>query len=196
MSSGNDRSIGGSRPLIIAAVIVLLTAAGAGAFWWFRAGLGDGTVPSPQPPEPAVVLRPDAPLGVSLFIPAGDSLVPAAGSIRRQPELQLEARAVVGALLADQRAAQAPVLRELRLRAFYLDAVGTAFVDLAAASEVRGSAWDELLAVYAIVNTVTQNFPEMKQVRLLFDGREAQTLAGHLDLSRAFMKRTDLVKAP
>jgi glutamate-1-semialdehyde aminotransferase len=93
---------------------------------------------------------------------------------------------------------QSPVLRELRLRALYLDASWTATVDLAAASpnqnEIRASAEEELLAVYALVNTLTQNFPEVRQVRILMDGREAQTLAGHIDLTRAYVKRTDLVK--
>jgi spore germination protein GerM len=40
----------------------------------------------------------------------------------------------------------------------------------------------ELLAVYAIVNTVTANVPQIKKVQLLVDGQEAQTLKGHIDL--------------
>ena len=51
-----------------------------------------------------------------------------------------------------------------------------------------------LLALYAVVNTVTHNVPEVRQVRVLLDGREAQTLAGHADLSRSFAKRADLVR--
>jgi glutamate-1-semialdehyde aminotransferase len=98
-------------------------------------------------------------------------------------------------VLASGHASQTPVLRDVRLRALYLDAAGTAVVDLAAGREMRVGVWDELLAVYALVNTLTQDFPEVKQVRFLIDGREASTLAGHLDLSRAFVKRTDLVKS-
>jgi hypothetical protein len=59
---------------------------------------------------------------------------------------------------------------------------------------VRASAWEEQLAIYALVNTLLQNFEEIKQVVLLLDGGEAQTLAGHMDLSRTFTKRMDLVK--
>ena len=40
----------------------------------------------------------------------------------------------------------------------------------------------ELLAVYAIVNTVTANVPQIKKVQLLVDGQQAQTLKGHIDL--------------
>jgi hypothetical protein len=45
-----------------------------------------------------------------------------------------------------------------------------------------------------MVNTLSQNFEEIRQVRFLVDGREVQTLAGHIELSRKFTKRMDLVK--
>ena len=69
-------------------------------------------------------------------------------------------------------------------------------MDLAPASEtgVRASAWEELLAVYAVVNTLVQNFEEIRQIRFLLDGKETQTLTGHIDLGRTFTKRMDLVK--
>jgi hypothetical protein len=63
-----------------------------------------------------------------------------------------------------------------------------------AQKELKASVEGELLAVYALVNSLTQSIPEVRQVRFLLDGREAQTLAGHIDLSRSFVKRTDLVK--
>jgi len=181
--------------LIALVLLAVLAAAAAAGYLWLRSGQGAGPAAEQQPPLTAVDVRPDAPLLVVLFLPVEGGLVQGAGGIRRQPELQLEARAAVEAVLSSPLAAQAPVLRELKVRALYLDAAGTAFVDLAPGKEMRGGVWDELLAVYALVNTLTQNFPEVKQVRLLLDGREAPTLAGHLDLSRAFVKRTDLVKA-
>lgn len=135
----------------------------------------------------------------TLFVPGDDTLGTVVVAVKRHPEVQLQAREAVAAVLAAGQGTQSSVLRELRLRALYLDASWTAIVDLSAASpnqkEIRASAEDELLAVYALVNTLTQNFPEIRQVRFLMDGREAQTLAGHIDLSRAYVKRTDLVKS-
>ena len=54
---------------------------------------------------------------------------------------------------------------------------GTAYVDLGRGRPggIRGVGRDELLAVYAVVNTLTQNFEEIRQVRFLIEGREAQT---------------------
>jgi hypothetical protein len=60
--------------------------------------------------------------------------------------------------------------------------------------EVRASVWEELIALYAMVNTLSQNFEEIRQIRFLVEGREVQTLAGHIELSRKFTKRMDLVK--
>ncbi len=40
----------------------------------------------------------------------------------------------------------------------------------------------EIMAVYAIVNTVVVNFPQIKTVRLLIGGKLADTLKGHIDL--------------
>ena len=50
------------------------------------------------------------------------------------------------------------------------------------------------MAIYAVVNTLTQNFEEIKEVRFLLDGREAQTLAGHIDASVFFSARPDLAR--
>jgi hypothetical protein len=89
------------------------------------------------------------------------------------------------------------VLNALRLNALYLDPSGAAYVDLSAAApgeDGKGSAWDEILAVYAIVNTLTQNFEDIKQVHILVDGKDAQTLAGHIDMSPFFSRRMDIVK--
>jgi hypothetical protein len=135
---------------------------------------------------------------VTLFFPGDGSLGPVVVAVRRHPEAQLQAREAVAALLAADQGRRSSVLKEVRLRALYLDATGTATVDLSAGSpnqkEIRASAEDEFLAVYALVNTLTLNVPEVRQVRFLMDGREAQTLAGHIDLSRAYVKRTDMVK--
>ena len=45
----------------------------------------------------------------------------------------------------------------------------------------------ELLATYAIVNTVTANVPQVKKVQLLVAGQEVQTLKGHVDLRRPLL---------
>jgi flagellar basal body-associated protein FliL len=191
--------MGSSRSLLLAITVGIIVAASAGGgYWWYRSTRGDLAVQAPEPgPQGIPIARPDEPYSLTLFMPANGQLEAASIAARRQPDLQLEAREAVAAILSGDRS-QAAVLKDLHLRAFYLDPAGTAFVDLSPAGqkEVHASAWDELLAVYALVNTLTQNFSEIRQVRLLIDGREAQTLAGHVDLTRSFVRRQDLVKSP
>lgn len=96
----------------------------------------------------------------------------------------------------------APLLSALpegtTLRALFVSERGEAFVDLSA--EVRtghpGGALNELLTVYSLVNMLTTNLPTLSGVQLLVDGREADTLAGHVDLRRPLTKRAVLIQDP
>jgi spore germination protein GerM len=82
------------------------------------------------------------------------------------------------------------------VRAAYLLPDGTAFVDLGGATLTQGwgtGAHEELMAVYGVVSTVTANFPEAKRVRLLVNGEPAETLAGHVNISRSLAPMPSLV---
>jgi hypothetical protein len=82
-----------------------------------------------------------------------------------------------------------------RVRAFYLDGTGTGFVDLS--GEVRtkhtGGSFAEALTVAAVVNAITANLRDVARVRLLVEGKEVETLAGHIDLGSAFVSDLSLV---
>lgn len=200
MQERTDRAIRDNWLLIGVIVVLLGVAAGAGIAIWPRLN-GQAASQEKQPPEgglpPASLsaMR-NEPLTVTLYRPAEGMLVPGTVAIPRQPDSQALAREALVALFADSQSVSDAVLKELRFRTIYLDTAGTAYVDLALPLQkyVRASAWEELTAIYSVVNTLLQNFEEIRQVRLLLDGKEAQTLAGHMDLSRTFTKRMDLVK--
>ena len=82
------------------------------------------------------------------------------------------------------------------LRAFYVTERGDAFVDLSAdvSSQHPGGSFTELLTVYAIVNAITANLPTIQRVQILIDGKEAETLAGHVDLRRPLIRDVTLVR--
>ncbi len=84
------------------------------------------------------------------------------------------------------------------LRAFYVTERGDAFVDLSSeiSTKHRGGSFTELLTVYAIVNAVTANLPTVQRVQILIDGKEAETLAGHVDLRRPLIRDVTLVREP
>jgi hypothetical protein len=198
MSERIDRRIKDSRSLVWLLVAIFAVVATAGVFVWLRLN-----APNPRqgqavqaPSLLAQPARPDEPLAITLYYPADGALATGTASVKRQPDPQAQAREALGAVFSDQHVLQAAVFRDLKIRKLFLDASGTAYVDLSSAQQngVPASAWEELLAIYAMVNTLTQNFDEIKQVRFLLEGKEAQTLAGHIDLSRKFEKRMDLVK--
>lgn len=116
--------------------------------------------------------------GVQREVPFGDPIVE-------------QARRIVEAQLAQAPPPYAsPIPPGTKLRALYLGDRGDAFVDLS--GEVRtahtGGALDELFTTYAIVNALTVNLPAITRVQILVDGKEADTLAGHVDLRRPLQK--------
>lgn len=55
-----------------------------------------------------------------------------------------------------------------------------------------GGTSQELLSVYAIVNTIT-TLPGIKRVKILIDGREESTLCGHIDVSQPLERDEKLI---
>jgi spore germination protein GerM len=71
----------------------------------------------------------------------------------------------------------------------------TVWVDLGGSiqDEHPGGAWTEVLAVYSIVNTLTENFTDISDVQILINGRESDTFAGHVDISTPLKSRIQLL---
>jgi hypothetical protein len=82
------------------------------------------------------------------------------------------------------------------LRGVYLTERGDAYVDLSGAAVTAhpGGTLAELLTVYTIVDVLTVNLPAIQSVQILIDGKEAATLAGHVDLRQPLAKNLALVQ--
>jgi hypothetical protein len=82
------------------------------------------------------------------------------------------------------------------VRSVYLSDAHEAYVDLGGtiASGQTGGSLDEALAVYAIINAVTVNLPDVTAVQILVDGKEVDSLAGHLDLRAPLGKGVDWIQ--
>jgi spore germination protein GerM len=70
------------------------------------------------------------------------------------------------------------------LSAFYVTQDGTAYIDLTEEVKERhpGGIKTELITIYSIVNSLTLNIPVIDAVKILIEGHESMTLAGHIDL--------------
>ena len=82
------------------------------------------------------------------------------------------------------------------LRALYLNDKGDVFVDLSkeVSAAHPGGSQNELLTIYTIVNALTANLPAVKSVQLLVDGKQVDTLAGHIDLRKPFQKNVAIIE--
>ena len=77
------------------------------------------------------------------------------------------------------------------LRALYITATGEAYVDLSRelVTAHPGGSMNELLTIYTLVDALVVNLPAVTVVQLLVDGKELDTLAGHVDLRRPLTKK-------
>lgn len=150
---------------------------------------------APPPPSAPAVPRIEA----TLFFGSEDGrfLVPVKQEIPLAEGVVAQARALVEAQLAT--AAPAPLVSTIpqgtTLRGLYISDKNEAFVDLDAAVRTAhpGGSMNEMFTVYTIVNAITTNLPDVQTVQLLIDGREVDTLAGHVDLRRPLRKNESLI---
>lgn len=111
-----------------------------------------------------------------------------------------QARALVEAQLAAEP--PEPLARAVPagvgLRGVFLPGADDAYVDLDAAIQkaLPGGSHNEMLAVYAIVSVLTTNLQPVGRVQILVDGREVDTLNGHVDLREPLRKNEALIRTP
>lgn len=73
---------------------------------------------------------------------------------------------------------------KIQLRNAFLLAEGTAVLDLAVDSGLSFGSNEELTIVASLVDTTLQNVADTTRVRILVNGEPAETLGGHIDLTR------------
>lgn len=182
------------------ALVLLLVAAG----WLALRGLPRWFEPAPQPPAPrtAAPVEGQGPkIKARLFYVADDGqhLIGVERDVPYSNQTAEQARAILQAQLA---AVSAPLVSPIpsgtQLRAVYITPEGEAYVDLSrdVATAHPGGLVNEMLTIYAIVHAITVNLPAVTAVQMLVDGKEVDTLAGHIDLRRPLPKHLQLVLGP
>jgi hypothetical protein len=123
------------------------------------------------------------------------TLTPVVVELPLSNDAVLRSKQVLNVLLAG------PVDAELRtlppdavLLAFYLLPDGTGIADFseALATSVPSGIASEQLAVDSITRTLEGNVPKVQRLKILIHGQEVETLAGHLDLTGAFVVNTKM----
>jgi spore germination protein GerM len=191
------------RVLVGAAIAVVAVALGWALMTTLARILRNTDTPPPADPVARQTTPADAPavprIKATLFFASADGR----GLLAVEQEIPLaegtvaQARSLVEAQLA--ATPPAPLVNTIpagtTLRGLYVSSRNEAFVDLDAAVRQKhpGGSMNELLTVFTIVNAIITNLPDVQSVQLLIDGREVDTLAGHVDLRRPLRKNDSLI---
>lgn len=187
-----------TRNILLAAgvALVLIGIAVWGTMWILRQPLAQGTADAEAPLPPGISDAPasspspagEAPIGsgriqVKLYVlgSSGRELATETEEIPYSPSLHQQAKEVIRLLL--RRSGAIP--RGVQLRELFITSQGTAYLDLSQelVSNHPGGTSAEELTVFSLTQTLIANFPSVKTARILVEGREIQTIAGHLDLT-------------
>lgn len=187
------------RALTIAALAIVVVL--IGALLWMRAPriTSRATPRAAAAPSPTAPAPPGRKIKARLFYVADDGmrLTGVERDIAYGEGATEQAREILAAQIA-------PVVEPLvsavpggtTLRAVFLTEGGEAYVDLSRelVSAHPGGTLNELLTIYTIVNALTVNLPAVTAVQVLVDGKEVDTLAGHVDLRQPLGKNLNWVQ--
>jgi spore germination protein GerM len=133
----------------------------------------------------------------TLFYVAEDgmALVPTQREVPFAESVAEQARAIVEAQLAATPPQVSAIPAGVVLRDVFVTERGDAFVSLSADLTAKhpGGSLYEVFTVYTIVNALTVNLPAITRVQILVEGKEVDTLAGHVDLRHPLSKSLEWV---
>lgn len=143
--------------------------------------------------QPAISTPTDAKTKAQLFwisATSQSSLEPATVELSLSADPVLRSEQLLNALITNVPSSERRTLpADATLLAFYIQPDGTAIADFsdALASETPSGVLSEQLAVDSITQTLAANVESIRQLKILIHGQEAETLAGHVDLSILYL---------
>jgi spore germination protein GerM len=187
------------RNLAVIAIVVFAAAAG----WFLFVGLprwyAARHAPAAAAAGAAGAATPSAvrKITATLYYVSDDgmALVPAQREVPFGATVVEQARAILEAQIAAAPPLVSAIPAETKLRDVFITERGDAFVDLSGEVTAKhpGGSLDEIFTVYTLVNALTVNLPAVTRVQILVDGKEVDTLAGHVDLRHPLAKSLEWV---
>ncbi|MDI6735508.1 MAG: GerMN domain-containing protein [bacterium] len=131
---------------------------------------------------------------VKLYFSSKDGLsfVPEEHRIPKLGDRLQQAKEVINELIKGPISADLfptiPQQTQLKEVYFYNDITYVDFSNELIKSHPGGSS-GEIQTIFSLVNTLTSNFPEINYVQFLVEGKEIETIAGHIDTTMPFQRR-------
>lgn len=139
---------------------------------------------------PPITTPTDVTVAAKIFWAAGaDQLAPVTVQLPLSADPAQRAKQVLHALIRSSPAAEQRTLpADAELLGFYVLPDGTGVADFSDAlvSEIPSGILSEQMVVDSIVQTLENNVPTLRRLKILIHGQEAETLAGHVDLTGYF----------
>ncbi len=112
----------------------------------------------------------------------------------RTPDAQ--AKEIVRALLEGSKTNLVNTFpQDVKVKEVVIDPMGVASVDFNK-NLIKfhpGGATSEMATIYSLTNTLTQNIPEIKKVKILVDGKPIKCIKGHISVASAFAPDPELI---
>ena len=127
----------------------------------------------------------------------GEYLVGEKREILKTGRVEEEAKETVVELIKGPKGKLIPALPpQTKLLTLQVDQNGMAKVnfDQTLSREHPGGSSAEMLTLYSIVNSLTLNFPQIKRVQILIDGKVVESIAGHISLKQPVSFNPSIVK--
>lgn len=188
------------RKILLVLIAAAVVAVGLG--WFVTSGVSRWSAPDQASvaPPPEAPTEPVRRIRATLFYVSegGSRLVAVPREVEYAEDTAQQAMRLVEAQVAPSPEPYAQAIPAgTSVRAVFLTDRGEAFVDLSpeVAKGHSGGSLDELFSVYTIVNVLTVNLPAIQRVQILIDGKEVDSLAGHVDLRRPLPRNLQWVDA-
>jgi spore germination protein GerM len=180
------------------AYLVAVLVAAAGVAWTLTRLLSQPAV-APTTESTAAAPVETAHITATLYYGSSDgrALVPVRREVPLATGVVEQGRQILNVQFQDAPQPYVQVVpKGTKLRAFYITERGDAFVDLSSdvVSAHPGGSLTELLTVYAVVNAITTNLPAVQRVQILVEGKEVDTIAGHVDVRRPLDRDSTIVR--
>ncbi len=127
----------------------------------------------------------------------GEYLIGEKRKILKKNESKEEAKETIVELIKGPRGKLIPTLPpRTKLLTLQINDAGVAKVNFnpALSKDHPGGSSAEMMTVYSIVNSLALNFPKIKRVQILIDGKPIETITGHLSLKQPVLPKPDLIK--
>jgi Sporulation and spore germination len=180
------------RQLLIVMIVLLLGALGLSIYALRMRGRVAQVSTAPEDVRPVAppVSGPTERVTLSVAWDDAGALHPQPATIPLPAARQQRAEEILRALLRLYQGPNSPhpIPSGSEVRAVYLVDPGLAVIDLnsAFANGHRSGVLEEELTIASLIRTLAENIPGILRVKILIDGKERDTLAGHADLTSTY----------